>query len=272
MLCNLQSSTMLFLLNERISQCKPCIISKLYNTMKVIRLNCLLNRVIEDSTSYFFYFVAVAFTSGATIIVPWTDSLNQDSVMISKRIDKIFSCVQENCGQGFLREDDLFKHMSYGHRATTDTCMDKILTYFVSKKNLSANPHLTTIPQSRSDSQMAGVSSDLFPRGFARKTRKKSTFSSKQKDFIRELYEEGETTNRKLNPDEIAAKMRTQINESGEYTFQPTEYLTNPQIKGLISRFNIGKTGNKKKARLEESDGIVADLETICSLVCEDLD
>lgn len=182
--------------------------------------------------------------------------------------------MQENCGQGFLREIDLFKHMSYGHKTTKDTCMDKILKYFVSKKNLSANPHLTNIPQSRSDSQMAGVSPDLFPRGFARKTRKKSSFSSKQKNFIKEIYEEGETTNRKLNPDEIAKKMRTQINESGEYTFQPTEYLTNPQIKGLISRFNItiGKAGNKKKSRLEEDDGIMADLETICSLVCEDSD
>lgn len=111
------------------------------------------------------------------------------------------------------------------------------------------------------------VSSPLFNKtytqGWARKVRRVERMTSKQKNFIEQLFLKG-TTQSKLSAEQMTQRMRDEMVD-GEYYFQPNEYLQASQIRNLIGRFKKRhyKPPNKLLV-VSEYAGIEANIEEIC--------
>jgi len=79
-------------------------------------------------------------------------------------------------------------------------------------------------------------------QGWALKSCKsRSLFSDRQKEFLNEIFEEGERTEIKANPDTLAKTMKRARNENNERVFQVSEFLTSQQVASYFSREKIRK-------------------------------
>ena len=66
-------------------------------------------------------------------------------------------------------------------------------------------------------------------------------FNDRQKEFLNEIFEEGERTGIKANPDTVAKTMRRARNVDNERVFQVSEFLTSQQMASYFSRKKIRK-------------------------------
>ena len=93
------------------------------------------------------------------------------------------------------------------------------------------------------------------PMGWALKTiTKKTRFTKKQNDFLKQQFEIGEQSGRKADPNEISKLMRSARDELGARRFLPEEVLTGQQVTGFFSRLAAKKKLPPSSANRDESD------------------
>lgn len=76
------------------------------------------------------------------------------------------------------------------------------------------------------------------------------------------MFTQGAATNSKLSAEQMYEKMKNS-KISGNYFFQPHEYLQVKQIRNLVSRIKK-KCDKKHQIHMSEDDGIETNLEEIC--------
>ncbi|CAF1262371.1 unnamed protein product [Didymodactylos carnosus] len=74
-------------------------------------------------------------------------------------------------------------------------------------------------------------------------------FSQQQKDFLTQKYDEGETTGMKSDPVSVAQEMQILWDNTGDYVFDPEQWLTPQQIKSFWSRL----TRNRRKSSKQQT-------------------
>ena len=105
-----------------------------------------------------------------------------------------------------------------------------------------------------------------------RKAWKSVVFSEKAKNFLVEVFWTGEETGKKANASEVASKMKSLRDDTGQKMFAKTDWLTEQQIARYFSRLTaLNKSGHLQRTRavslnedLEtEDDDLAAETETM---------
>ena len=98
---------------------------------------------------------------------------------------------------------------------------------------------------------------EAVPRGWALKTTKKATrFSPKQRQFLDELFEEGQESGRKLDAATAAQRMRRAKDLTGNRRFHMEEFLSPNQIQAYFSR----KAAQLRPVQCTEDDHVDEDM------------
>ncbi len=84
----------------------------------------------------------------------------------------------------------------------------------------------------------------LLPMGWALKSGQgtRSRFTEKQKNYLIEKFEIGESSGMKLNATTVAKSMLTAKDSNGMKLFTKDEFLTSQQISGFFSRLSAKKS------------------------------
>ena len=131
---------------------------------------------------------------------------------------------------------------------------DKLLT---GSKNSSSHrvQHVSTSSSPSASSTVCieeALSNDLKVV-WALKGRWKATkFSVNQKNFLSDIFEQGEKTKQKEDPKNVSAVMRNARDAHGNKMFTPSGYLRKEQIASFFSRLATGKQRGKPQQIEEE--------------------
>lgn len=127
---------------------------------------------------------------------------------------------------------------------------------FISKKLVQiGRDHHTLVKNS---------SVEKLQQGWAlKKTRKFARFSSKVKDFLHRVFQEGEESGRKAIPVEVSQRMKSLRNSTGEKFFNPDEWLQPSQINSFFSRLSLNAKARDIKDEPEEDDHLREILQSI---------
>lgn len=229
----------------------------------------------------------VNLVNGAVLVVPWTCSSVQESSMIhdSRKKSLKFQCPDVLCIMDFDSENDLFKHLDANSHEyiKTKTGMDKALLYYAQQKHLKNLVEGASVSNQSTAEYFIDDNSgflNAFPKGWARKVRKKGRITVKQKAFIEDLFNWGASNKAKLSPEQMAERMREHMVD-GAYYFRPEEFLLPNQIRSLISRINRQYMTPNSQTKLNNNDGIDEDMNAVntvdsddeqCHLVLEEED
>ena len=113
---------------------------------------------------------------------------------------------------------------------------------------------------------------DALPQGWALKssTSKRARFTDKQRKFLADKFQQGESSGRKIDPASVARSMLTAVDSRGNRIFSSADFLTASQIAGFFSRLASKKTlsgeedheealvGASQEAAIQELTNIVA--------------
>ena len=106
-------------------------------------------------------------------------------------------------------------------------------------------PSTVSLPLQESTDSTSEKIGPSLPMGWALKSTKTyKRLSKKQKDYLLEIFNVGNTTGHKADPAVVSKSMRRARQTSGEPMFTIDEYLTSQQIASFFSR----QTAKKKKA------------------------
>lgn len=105
---------------------------------------------------------------------------------------------------------------------------------------------------------------EKLQQGWAlKKTRKFARFSSKVKDFLHSVFQEGEESGRKAIPVEVSQRMKSLRNSTGEKFFNPDEWLQPSQINSFFARLSLSAKARDIKDEPEEDDHLREILQSI---------
>lgn len=155
-----------------------------------------------------------------TMETDWIFSHRQNIEMSFGPSKDKFMCSEPKCRAMFSTIDDLLCHENsnfhdYGNLVSS---MDKVRNVYMSKNYIQQLPSSRIVAESVNLSDTdANLFIQQYEFGWARPVRNLSRFSEKQKLFIQKLFEIGEKTKKKLSPDQMANRMKTEKLENGKY-------------------------------------------------------
>ena len=189
-----------------------------------------------------------------------------------------------DCECKFLRVRNLEKHLSNGFACKVyephPTMEDHVKTKYIScygagrfaqlrsSSTENAKMHMEDLPSldinynlpMSNDAIFVGVS-NIFQEGHALPPQqKRSVFTRLQEDYIRSIFEAGRKQQKKARPQDVAKMMRL------DKRFRPQDWLTEPQIKSLFSKFaakirqGTEKLDNEDQTALEDE---ISDLQDV---------
>jgi hypothetical protein len=172
----------------------------------------------------------------------------------TKKSDTIFFCPEISCITSFPSELEVEEHLLKAeHRKVDDIALkssDKVrLAYAMTVTMPNQAPSTSTSGQDELDDQIPEM-------GWARKTRRKvKQLTPQQKDWLTDIYDAGEKSKRKANPEQVVKLMRKAEKHNGGKTFSPDEYLRKEQICSFFSRL----TAIRRKKTTNDSDNATID-------------
>ena len=215
--------------------------------------------------------------SGTTETVQTRPGDCEDEAANPNQNDCTFACPSDTCDLKFKRYQNLQYHllskacsrtrkeagMAYAARTYAEAFSDSSYEAFTRQERRSRPIHLEELRRIELLPEIPKGEIQFlheYQMGFALKTRKAATqFTSKQINFIKKIYQEGEQSSaKKKQPIQIKVLMRQAVNLSTNAAiFEPHEWLEEQQIKYIIAKF----IAEKKKAGLAgmeiEDDAIV---------------
>ena len=153
----------------------------------------------------------------------------------SQRMTSLFSCPVDGCVKTYIRSSALQHHILIGDhkfRPDGETMYNKAKQEYARRlqEGLKENP--TVLSNNETE-----IGQNNLTQGWALKSSKSRTsFNEKQKDFLNGIFQEGEKTGVKANPDTVAKAMRKATNENQQRIFELTEFLTPQQVASYFSR------------------------------------
>ena len=173
----------------------------------------------------------------------------------NEQASPLFPCPEEGCIKAYSRFVSSQAHLDTGkHKRLPEqeTLYDKAKRGYASKL-MDEGSRISTV-QLQCEEQNSQCFSPLT-MGWALKTiAKKTRFTQKQNEFLKQQFEIGEQSGRKADPNEVSKMMRSSRDELGARRFLPEEVLTGQQITGFFSRLAAKKRLPPSTVNREESD------------------
>ncbi|XP_062571575.1 uncharacterized protein LOC134233610 [Saccostrea cucullata] len=180
---------------------------------------------------------------------------------------QIFHCSVLGCNQHFSSYQHLLEHIELDRHVQeksstfdeirhlwSETCHSNL---FMSKQVLQIGTDLHSVEDSNS-------SRKKLPQGWAlKKARKFARFSVKVKEFLIRVYQEGEKSGRKANPNEVAQQMRSLRHSNGEKFFTSEEWLQPSQINSYFGRLSLNGKASGFKEEQENDEQLREILQSI---------
>ncbi|XP_078696170.1 uncharacterized protein LOC144924634 [Branchiostoma floridae x Branchiostoma belcheri] len=153
--------------------------------------------------------------------------------------EKLFCCPEEGCIKSYQRFSSLQKHLDIGvhvRMIERETLMDRAILGYAEKVDTGDSSVPQLIDDEATITDEAGHCP--LPMGWALKGAKKTRarFSDKQRKYLEDKFDIGQTTGRKCDPSQVAKDMRRAKNTSGRRLFEVSEFLTSTQISSFFSR------------------------------------
>ncbi len=149
----------------------------------------------------------------------------------------LFFCPEEGCIKSFQKHSSLEKHIDYGcHRYVLEyeSLYDRAMILYATKLEQGS----ADVPQIDVDTTVNLDTDLVLPKGWALKSSaKRKRFNEVQKKYLTDVFNNGQSTGRKANPEAVAQSMRRAKNKDGTHMFNKDEYLTAQQIAGFFSRY-----------------------------------
>ena len=160
---------------------------------------------------------------------------HETSTSDDQKATSLFYCPVEGCLKTFLRSSTLQHHVLTGDHVIhpeRENMYERAKQGYAKRLEEGFKANLTL-----------ETKFELYPgqnklnQGWALKSCKsRSPFSEKQKEFLDEIFKEGERTGVKANPDTVALTMRKARNDQNERLFRVSEFLTSQQVASYFSR------------------------------------
>uniref|UniRef100_A0A8W8HL56 C2H2-type domain-containing protein n=1 Tax=Magallana gigas TaxID=29159 RepID=A0A8W8HL56_MAGGI len=178
----------------------------------------------------------------------------------------IFHCSELRCNQQFSSYQILQEHILLDRHVQEKTSTYDALRYYWSElcnSNLFISKQLVQIGRDH-HTLVKNSSVEKLQQGWAlKKTMKFARFSSKVKDFLHRVFQEGEESGRKVIPVEVSQRMKSLRNSTGEKFFNPNEWLQPSQINSFFSRLFLNAKARDIKDEPEEDDHLREILQSI---------
>jgi len=137
----------------------------------------------------------------------------------------LFYCPVKGCIKTFLRSSSLQYHMIFDEhviQSKKETIYERAKQGYA--KRLEEGSHPNPALQTKFE---VFQGEKILKQGWALKSCKsRSPFNDREKEFLNEIFEDGERTGIKVNPDTVAKTKRRSRNENNERVFQVSEFLT----------------------------------------------
>ena len=162
----------------------------------------------------------------------------------SRNFGQLFPCSEPGCVNAFEDEEMLQMHFDTGKHVMH---VEQESTYDRLKKNwaetlsgITLGLHSLSLGDScNTEGQISKEESTDLMSGWALKNPKKpSRMSDSVKLFLIAIFNEGQRSGIKANPQEVAHIMKHKLNESGKLAFHPDEWRTAKQIASFFSRMS----------------------------------
>ena len=154
----------------------------------------------------------------------------------------IFSCPEEGCVKTFERYSSMQRHLDCGkHQRALKryTLLDRAAVGYAQRLEgqCKAVPELDAVAEPPS-------SHNMLPKGWALKSSasRRCRFTYKQKNYLTEKFQQGERSGRKSEPASVARSMMSAVDSQRKRIFSSEEFLTAPQVAGIISRLAAKKS------------------------------
>ena len=176
---------------------------------------------------------------------PPTDPIAVERIQLEEEERVAFGCPEEGCIKVYQSHSSLQRHLDAGKHLLA---LERESTYDVIKKKWAETcksisgsyVEAAQPPTSASASVSHSQSEDPLPTadmGWALKKTKKSVhFTTKVRQFLREVFLQGEDTGNKAAAEDVAARMRSVRTAEGTKVFTKDEWLTSTQISGYFRR------------------------------------
>ncbi|KAK3109197.1 hypothetical protein FSP39_025224 [Pinctada imbricata] len=178
----------------------------------------------------------------------------------------LFDCSNVGCQRSFSTSAALDQHLLLGN------CLYHYEKTLSDRAKVAYGDRVNAIHVCKEVQVASEVSSGnptSLQLGWASKQKKKKiVFSDKQTKFMRDQFNVGKTTGRKMDPFIVSQDMRSLKNPDGSFLFTKTEYLTGQQISSFFSRLSMKDKKDVRSA--EEEDRLSRLKKEILDDICDD--
>ena len=185
-----------------------------------------------------------------------------------------FSCPEEGCIKTFQSFEAFQRHLDVGKhmlKLARESAYEEIKRKWIEACHSVGGGYVRgqTSAKDSNDQSSAG---QLELGSALRKARKSVAFSEKAKNFLVDVFWTVETTGKKANASEVASRMNSLRDDTGQKMFAKTEWSTEQQIARYFSRLTeLNKSVHLQRTRAvslngdeETEDGdLAAETETI---------
>lgn len=193
-----------------------------------------------------------------------------------QEIEKVmFSCHEEGCIKTFQSFSALQKHLDVGKhmvRLAKESAYDEIKRKWTEACLSIGGGYVRGQTSAISHSVDQALAGQVEQGWALRKSRKSVGFSEKAKSYLVDVFWTGEETGKKANASDVASRMKSLRNETGEKMFAKTDWLTEQQIARYFSRLSaLNKSGQLQRTRSvsmnadeeADADDLVAEAENV---------
>ena len=171
----------------------------------------------------------------------------------------MFTCPEPNCLLSFMKYGNLSKHLDKGdhqlrqsHKSLSDKAKEEYIRQLDTKKSSLVN--------TSSESTSSG---STLQSGWALKSKRVvKRFTTDQSNFLKEMFQKGEMTGHKCDPEEVSVSMRT-VKMDGKRRFSQNDFLTATQISSFFSRLSFDKKKVSKKYPKRWCGSVLEPLRTL---------
>ena len=176
---------------------------------------------------------------------PTMKPIAEEGIQLEEQESVVFGCPEEGCIKVYQSHSSLQRHLDAEKHLLA---LERESTYDVIKKKWAETcksisgsymeaahpPTSASASVSHSQSEGAPPTADM---GWALKKTKKSVhFTTKVRQFLREVFLQGEATGNKATAEDVAARMRSMRTAEGTKVFTKDEWLISIQISTYFSR------------------------------------
>lgn len=153
--------------------------------------------------------------------------------------DTLYFCPEEGCVRSFRRHHSLEKHLDceqHKYVIEHETLYDKAMKSYAAKLEYGAS---CRIYETDEDIRLDKVENaqNCLPMGWALKTTtQRRRFSEEQKKYLLDIFQSGEQTGNKADPESVSKMMRTARKMDGIRMFGKDDWLSTRQIASFFSR------------------------------------